>query len=286
MLGHKLWQVFEKSFDTWVTIRSNYSQYSHYGIFDPKRTIENMDIREVNSTARVIESVRPDVVINAIGIIKQIPEASDPIVSLTANSIFPHHLAKQCQQASARLIHISTDCVFSGLKGQYTEDDVPDTDDLYGRSKLLGEVNSSHCLTLRTSVIGRELHTSNGLVEWFLSQAGETVQGYKKAIYTGFPTVTLARIIVSLIQEHPNLSGLYHVSSEPITKYNLLRLMGKFFGVSVKIQSYSGVSIDRSLISNRFRSATGFIPQPWPEMVDDMASDPTSYNEWRSTNDS
>ncbi len=281
MLGHKLWQVFRDHFETWVTVRSGYSTYARYGLFDPEHVIGGVDVFDFDTVMRAVATAHPDVVINAIGIIKQFPTAKDPIISLTVNSLFPHRLAMLCQSARVRLVHISTDCVFSGRKGMYTEEDVSDAEDLYGRSKFLGEISGRHCLTLRTSIIGRELGTASGLVEWFLSNRNGRVKGYSHAIYTGFPTLVLARIIADLLDRHPNLSGLYQVSSEPINKYQLLCLLREAYQVPIEIESFSDVSIDRSLDSNRFRAVTDFVPLPWPEMVQTMANDPIPYGEWR-----
>ncbi len=281
MLGHKLWQSFQNCYDTWVTMRSSFHDYESYGLFDPLRTLGGVDVQNFDHIARAVETVHPDVVINAIGVIKQNPAAKDPIVSLTVNSLFPHRLSTLCHAVSARLIHISTDCVFSGRKGMYTEEDIPDAEDLYGRSKLLGEVTSSHCLTLRTSIIGRELKSDHGLLEWFLSHRTGRVQGYTNVFYTGLPTLILARIIADLIERHPDLSGLYHVSSDAISKYELLCLIRDSFQIPTEIEPFSDIHIDRSLDSGRFRRATGFEPLPWYEMVRAVATDPTPYEKWR-----
>ncbi len=282
MLGHMLWQVLRYSFDTWATIRGTPSSLARYGaLFDPRRLIGGVDARSFPTVIRAFATVRPEVVINCIGVVKQLPEAKDPVLSLQVNALFPHLLADVCTAAGIRLVHISTDCVFSGRKGRYTETDTPDAEDLYGRSKLLGEVNDPGRLTLRTSIIGRELATTHGLVEWFLSHQGGQVQGYTKAIYSGFPTLILAQIIAKVLREHPALSGLYHVSAEPINKYALLCLLREAYRVPVEIEPCSDVCIDRSLDSRRFRAATTFMPQPWPEMVHMLASDAIPYDRWR-----
>jgi len=281
MLGHKLRQVFRDRFDTWATVRSDYRKYLSYDLFDQERLLGGVDVFDFNKVVEAVRTAQPDVVINCIGINKQLPTAKDPVISLTVNSLFPHHLARLCQSTSASLVHISTDCVFSGHKGMYTEDDLPDSDDLYGRSKLLGEVDNPSCLTLRTSFIGRELETANGLVEWFLSNRSGCVQGYTNAIFTGFPTLILARIIADVIDRHADLSGLYHLSSEPISKFQVLCLLRDVFQVPIEIEPFSSVCVDRSLDSGRFRAATGYGPPAWPEMVQMMASDPTPYELWR-----
>jgi dTDP-4-dehydrorhamnose reductase len=281
MLGHKLWQQFRDRFDTWVTLRGSLGQYADLDLFDASRTIEGVDASDFDAVTRSVAVVRPDAAINCIGIIKQLPTAKDPIVSLVVNSLFPHRLANLCRAAGCCLIHISTDCVFSGRKGMYTEKDVPDAEDLYGRTKFLGEVGAPGCLTLRTSIIGRELRTRSGLIEWFLSNRGGQVRGYSKAIYSGFTTLAMADILSDLLQNHPDLEGVYQVSSQPIDKYRLLDLVREAYTANIRIEPDAGVAIDRSLDSRRFREATGFVPRGWETMIRAMADDPTPYDTWR-----
>jgi len=282
MLGHKLCQVLNERFDVWVTLRAGYSAaYKWHGLFDPARVFSGVDAHNFDAVTHAIAAVQPDVVINAIGIIKQTSAAQDPLTSLKINSLFPHRLGVLCQATGIRLIHISTDCVFSGVQGNYTEKDTPDPEDLYGRSKLMGELNSEGQLTLRTSIIGRELEMSYGLVEWFLSNDGDRVQGYTDAVFTGFPTLILARIIEDIIEQHRNLSGLYHVSSDPITKYELLCLLKDAYQIHVDIEPSADICIDRSLDSSNFRTAIGFTPPTWTQMVEEMANDSAPYEDWR-----
>ena len=281
MLGHKLWQLYKDRFDTWVTVRTDYRDYARFALFDPRRMADGVEACDFDSVVRVLDDVQPQVIVNCIGIIKQLPTAHDPIISLTVNALFPHRLANLCRASQVRLIHISTDCVFNGRQGRYTEDNVSDAEDLYGRSKYLGEVDAPGCLTLRTSIIGRELQTASGLVEWFLSRRGQTVKGYRQAIYSGFTTQALARIIADVIERQPELSGVYQVSSEPITKYNLLQLIRAEMDLPIKIEADDTVRIDRSLNSARFRLATGFTPPAWHEMIREMARDATPYDRWR-----
>lgn len=282
MLGHKLWQLYRDNFDTWAVARASYGEVASYGLFDPERWLGGVEISDFDAIVRSVASVKPDAIVNCIGIIKQLPTAKDPIVSLSVNSLLPHRLANLCQVAGARLVHISTDCVFSGRRGMYSEADVSDAEDLYGRTKFLGEVSAQNCVTLRTSIIGRELKTTSGLVEWFLSNRGGTVRGYTGAIYTGFTTSALAHIIADVLEHHPDLSGLYQVSSEPINKYDLLCLMRDEFDLQIKVEPDAQVQIDRSLDSTRFRVSTGFTPPSWEEMVQEMASDSASYDSWRN----
>ena len=198
------------------------------------------------------------------------------------NSLFPHQLANVCQAVNARMMHISTDCVFAGTKGMYSENDISDATDLYGRTKYLGEVDRPPALTIRTSIIGRELQTTSGLVEWFLSNRDSTVKGFQKAIYTGFTTIALSDIIANIIDNHPDLTGLYQVSSEPINKLDLLSLIKEKFGLSCVIEPETKTCIDRSLDSSRFRQLTGFVPPSWDKMIKQMAEDPAPYDNWRS----
>jgi dTDP-4-dehydrorhamnose reductase len=242
--------------------------------------LERVDANEFSSVRSAVESIRPDVVLNAIGIIKQLPSSKNVVQTLTINSIFPHLVADLAQELGFRFITLSTDCVFSGSKGNYSENDIPDATDLYGRSKQFGEVTGTNCLTIRTSIIGRELGTTHSLIEWFLSQNG-SVNGYSNAIYSGFPTIVLADLLGNIIEEQPDLTGLYHLSSDPISKFALLELVKKRIGLNIAIVGAPEFRVDRSLDSSTFRSLTGFTPLPWSEMVDRMFDDTTPYDEWR-----
>ncbi len=225
-----------------------------------------VDAERFETVLHALDAVRPCAVVNCIGVIKQLPAAKDPVVSISVNSLFPHRLARACAQVGARMIHVSTDCVFSGEKGNYRESDHPDAADLYGRTKLLGEVDAAGCVTLRTSLIGHELAGRHGLVEWFLAQEG-AVKGFARAVFSGFPTVEMARIVAERILPDDRLSGLYHVSSAPVTKYDLLRLVAKEYGKRIGIERDEEFTCDRSLDSSRFREATGYEPPAWPELV-------------------
>ena len=281
MLGHKLWQVFSSRFDTYVTVRKGFDSYERYGLLTPARTMDNVSAQDLDSVIRAMDRVRPTVVMNCIGIVKQAEVARDPVASTEINSLFPHRLARLCQSKGIRLIHMSTDCVFSGRKGNYSENDLSDAEDLYGRTKFLGEVRGEGCLTIRTSMIGRELETSYGLIEWFLSQEGKTVSGYERAVFSGFTTNALAEIMVKIIAEHTDLHGIWHVASEPISKFELLTLVKQVYGLDIKIKPDKAVVIDRSLNGERFRQATGFVCPTWHAMIEQMYRDPTLYSELR-----
>jgi dTDP-4-dehydrorhamnose reductase len=265
MLGHQLWETLAPRFDTFITLRRAHSYFSNR--VDQNRIITGVAAEDFDSVVQAFATAKPDVVVNCIGVVKQQGAAKDPIACLSINSLFPHRLARLCQAAGARLIHVSTDCVFSGKKGNYTEADFPDAEDLYGRSKFLGEVQGAGCLTLRTSIIGRELHSQQGLIEWFLSNEGKTVSGYRNAIFSGLTTRALSELIALVMVKFPELDGLWHVASEPINKFDLLTLVRDTLKVNIKINADERLYCDRSLSDARFRQATGWASRPWPEMI-------------------
>jgi dTDP-4-dehydrorhamnose reductase len=270
MLGHQLWRVLASNYETHGTVRRGRNACPGGHGIETSRCWPNVLVEDFGSVIRAVKGIRPDVVVNCIGIIKQTAAARDPIPSITVNALFPHRLAELCAVAGSRLIHISTDCVFSGSQGNYCESDVPDPQDLYGQTKLLGEVSGDHCLTLRTSMIGRELESSFGLLEWFLRQQGKQARGYTRAIFSGFTTNVLAEIVTRLIADHPQLSGLWHVASQPITKFELLALVNRVFRLDVELVPDETIVCDRSLNAERFMQATGYRPPTWPAMVEQL----------------
>lgn len=284
MLGHKAWQTFAPRFETYATFRGNAEEYRSFGVFDESRAVGEVAAENFDSVARAFGAVQPNVVVNCIGIVKQDASAKDPIASIAVNSLFPHRLAELCATRRTRLIHLSTDCVFSGRKGNYSEDDLPDAVDLYGRTKLIGEVANEGCLTIRTSMIGRELKGAHGLLEWFLTQRNGRVRGFKRAIFSGFTTQALAEVIGKIIVEQPELSGIWHVAAEPISKFDLLTLVKQTYGLAIEIEPDETFICDRSLDGSRFRETTGIQVPSWTEMIKAMRDDPTRYEEIRRTN--
>ena len=282
MLGHKLIQCFSDDFKVVFTIRSTFESLKKCHFGDDVNIYEKIDVEEIESVEKVIREVKPNFVINAVGIIKQLKESKNDLLSLNINSIFPRRLAQLSAKYDFKLINISTDCVFKGEKGNYSEEDFADAEDLYGKSKYLGEVSSKNCLTIRTSIIGREIFTSHSLVEWFFTNVNKDVNGFTKAVFSGFPTIVLADIIKKIITDFSHLEGLYHVSSEPINKYDLLNLIKDKFNLNINIIPENEFRIDRSLDSTLFRKITGFEPMPWDEMIEIMANDPTPYDKWRN----
>lgn len=281
MLGHKLVQQWKDRFDVWTTLKGKFDDYKRFELFNSEKTIGQVDAENFDTVEKAIATVKPDIVFNAVGIIKQLDSSKNVIKTLTINSIFPHRLAEIARKFNFRLINISTDCVFDGKKGNYKEEDISNATDVYGKSKNLGEVIGENCLTLRTSIIGRELQTNHSLVEWFLKNRGAKVKGYLNAVYSGFPTIVLADIIADLIENHKDLSGLYHVSAEPINKFELLKLINEAYEAAIEIEPFEDFWIDRSLDSTKFRTETGFQPASWTEMIKQMADDQTPYDKWR-----
>ena len=276
-LGHQLLRTLSSRHETRVTLRGSHEHYRHAKLFDRTNAIFNIDASSMERLFEAVAAFRPDAIVNAVGIVKQRGAAKEAIASIEINSLLPHRVALLASAVGARFIHVSTDCVFSGARGPYTEADSPDPVDLYGRSKLLGEVvDKPHALTLRTSIVGRELSRRQGLLEWFLAQKG-TARGFSKAIFSGLTTNELSRVIETALTQHPKLNGLYHVSGDPIDKNALLQLFARSLNPSCAIEPDESFTIDRSLVSTAFRTATGYRPPSWPEMVAELEADTDFY---------
>lgn len=276
MLGHRLWMTLSQTHEVWVTVRGDASQFPDDRAFPAVSVRPHVDALVFDEVVRVLSTVRPEVLINCIGLIKQRSLAQDPLSALQVNSLLPHRLSHFCEAANIRMIHFSTDCIFSGKRGNYIESDISDAIDLYGRTKYLGEVSYPHTLTLRTSIVGRELKSRRGLIEWFLSQQGQ-ISGYQHAIYTGFTTLEMSRIVNDYVISNSALSGIYHVSSEPISKHDLLCIARDAFNHDVEIIPDTEFVIDRSLDSARFRSITNYSPPSWKDMITELSENSELY---------
>lgn len=270
MLGHRLYQDFSKRHEVRITLRNEFAAYANSQVFQEQHTYTKVPLDNVATLLEIFQKFKPDAVINAAGIVKQRQEAKEVLTSLEINSLLPHRLAWLCQQFDARLIQMSTDCIFSGKKGGYTELDYPDAEDIYGKSKLLGEVVAKNCMTLRTSIIGTELYNKMGLIEWFLAQRGE-IKGYTRAIYSGFTTIEMGRIIERLLSQNKLTSGIINVSSDPINKYDLLKIIRDKLNLPVTIIPDGSLLCDRSLDSKSFRSLFDYTPPSWDRMIDELA---------------
>lgn len=285
MLGHKVFQTLLSSLGTQVlgSVRGKLSDefYSRIDLFTKGNVVERVDVMDFAALRGVLEDIRPTCVVNCIGIIKQRDNAQAPIPIIALNSLLPHLLADWVSAWGGREIHFSTDCVFSGRRGAYKEEDPSDAEDLYGKSKYLGEVCASNALTLRTSIIGRELANYRSLLEWFLNQRGKRIQGYHRAIYSGVTTNYIAELVARILMEKPDLSGVYQVTSTPLSKLDLLCKLRDAYHLDVRIEATDGEVCDRSMCGDRFVKATGFVTPGWDELVNQLVSDKTPYAQWR-----
>ena len=270
MLGHKLVQTLSKEHEVLGTTRACETPTALSG----HRLVSGVRAEDFSSVIRAFSTLQPEAVINCIGLIKQLkPNRRDQIA---INALFPHQLAELCQASGARLVHLSTDCVFSGNQGNYTENSPADPLDDYGMTKLLGEVHSG-ALTLRTSIVGREISGGYGLVEWFYSQRGQSTKGFRKAIYTGLTTLEMSRVIAEVLQKHKELEGVWQVSSDPINKFDLLEKINRLACLGATLQPQDEFVCDRSLDSSKFREKTGYVPPSWETMIEEMVRDGKDY---------
>ncbi len=270
MLGNAMLRTLSQTdaYEAWGTARST-ALLRHFDPYLAKRIVTGIDVENVDALTTLLADVRPGAVINCIGLVKQLAQADDPLSALPINAMLPHRLARLCGLIGARLVHISTDCVFNGRKGGYRESDPSDAEDLYGRSKYLGEVDYPNAITLRTSIIGHELGSTRGLVGWFLAQEGR-VNGYRRAIFSGLPTAELSRVVRDVVLPRLDLTGLYHVAAEPIAKLELLHLIRDAYAKTIDIVPDDHLAIDRSLNAERFQAATGYVAPAWLELIAQM----------------
>lgn len=270
MLGNAVMRLFseDSNFETFGTSRSKIQDAKLISAIK-NEVLYGYDLENNDHLIQVFLKTKPDYVINCVGLVKQLKESNEPLFALPLNSILPHRLEKLCALVSAKLIQISTDCVFTGKKGNYSELDVADATDIYGRSKLLGEVNTKNSVTLRTSIIGHELRGARSLVDWFLSQKG-SIEGFSRAVFSGLPTCELAHVIKDVVIPNPKLSGLYHVSADPINKYELLKKISRIYDFEIEINENNNFVIDRSLNSSKFKEETGYAPPNWDLLIKKM----------------
>lgn len=281
-LGHKLWQSLSQRFpDTYVTLRKSKSYYAKCPLFKSSSVVDKLDLRDLDALARTLSKIKPVIVANCAGVTLRSKEAGDKPANIETNALLPHRLEAWCAKNSARLIHFSTVCVFDGKKGGYDENSPSDALDLYGRTKSLGEVTGPCALTLRSSFIGRELFGGTELLEWFLDQKGKKIKGYRKALFTGLSTNRFAELVGDIIEKFPGLNGLYHVSSEVLSKYDLLVLMKAAFKLEVEIEPDDSFECRRDLNGIKFAKAAGFSCPPWKRLMAELAADPTPYEKWR-----
>jgi dTDP-4-dehydrorhamnose reductase len=277
MLGHRLVRGLSSDFEVIGTVRDDAARYAGMPHFAKARLIGGIEASVVDSLLRVLDDLRPDVVINAVGAIKQVAAGKSAALAITLNALLPHQLAEATCAAGGRFITFGTDCVFSGRPGPHAETDIPDAIDIYGRTKLLGEVGGEGCLTLRTSIVGRELRGCHSLIEWFISQNGKTIKGFRRALYSGMTTGAIAALICRLIRDHAQLSGIWQVAGPATNKFELLTIVRDAMGLDIEIVPGDDFFCDRRLDGSRFTAATGIVIPSWSEMIADMAAEASLY---------
>lgn len=272
MLGSAMFRVLSEH-DDWEVIGSIRSDQVRR-CFKPELAtylVSGCDVENQEQLERLFEQTRPDVVVNCIALSRSVGDPKDLVQAISIYALLPQRLALLCRLHGARLVHVSTDGVFSGARGGYTEDDYPDARDVYGTAKLLGEVRDTHAITIRTSIIGHELRSAHGLIGWFLAQQG-SCKCFTRAVFSGFPTVVLSGIVRDHVIPRPELSGIYHVAAQPISKFDLLSLVANIYGKEIDMIPDDRVVLDRSLDGSRFRAATGYVAPAWPELIEVMHS--------------
>jgi len=280
MIGHKMYHIISKIHnDTWVTLRKSLRSYSYSEIYNPEKVIDNVDLINFQIISNQLNKINPDIIINACGI--TIRRGIDILKSnsIILNSALPHFLNEWVTSNNKRLIHFSTDCVFTGAKGDYLDNDNKDALDLYGSTKSMGEVfDSKYAITLRGSMIGSELENKTELFEWFLKQNNKTIKGFNKVIYSGITTTKMAEIVLILINQYPNLNGIYNISSKPISKFELLKLWNDYFDINANIEIDNSYTSNKNLISNNFYKTISMKQPDWIELSSQLKIDNLLYN--------
>ena len=280
MIGHQMWRKLDQAFpgQVWGSVRNEATFYKKFGIFKSERLIPHLDVTDFVKTQRVLDEHKPDVILNCIGITLRKPEIKNSELCLEVNSMFPHRLSFWVKKNKTRLIHFSTDCVFDGSDGLYDEDSDPTAKDVYGKTKFLGEVSGQGCLTLRTPILGREIEGKTELVEWFLAQKNKKIKGFANAIYSGITSPEIAKQVIQIIKNYPNLEGLYQISSQPISKYDLLVMLNEIAAVDATIERDETYATNKSLDSKKYRQLTGYQPPSWHYMLTEMMGEKYDSN--------
>jgi dTDP-4-dehydrorhamnose reductase len=275
--------VFREDHDVYATIRAPFASEAWYNdVFANVHLFEGVDGRDEGRLQQVFSECRPQIALNCVGVVKQLKEGYDPLVAIPINALLPHRLARICSEHGVKLIQLSTDCVFSGERGFYKETEPPDALDLYGRSKLLGEIDYGEHLTIRTSMIGRQLRGNTGLMEWFFEQKGKEIQGYTQVIFSGLTTKALSEVILAILKKRWTLKGVYHVASQAVSKFDLLSRLNEKLHLGVKILPLGHPECDRSLDGSLFVKETEILIPSWDTMVDGFVEDIDHYERWRS----
>lgn len=281
MIGHKMYQVLSKSYeDTWVLFKKKADQVAFNEIFNKDKIVDNFDLTQFDKLAIILDKLSPDVIINAAGITIRRGINDNKYKSILVNTALPHFLDNWTKTNNKRLIHFSTDCVFSGKKGFYTEESVTDAEDTYGKTKALGEVISTNSLTLRSSMIGRELENKTELLEWFLDQNETKVKGFTNVIYSGITTIRMANYVHIIIRDYPEMHGIYNVSSNSISKYDLVNIFNSLFMKGISIVPDNNYTSNKDLDSKKFYEETNLIKPNWKELAEELLIDCQSNSKY------
>ncbi len=273
MVGHTLIKQLSAKYEIFSILRERTDLKSSKffeQVLEKNRCIFIDDINQYNNLSGAIKKISPDIVINCIGVIKQRDDIENILNMIKINSLLPHILNDICHTNNIKLIHLSTDCVFSGNKGNYKESDNPDPTDKYGESKLLGEINEGTSLTIRTSFIGPELFNKKSLFEWIKSQKNTEIDGFENAIYSGLTTLTFAQVIENIIDKHQDLNGVWQISSDSISKFELIKMINQKFNLNIKINRNSSFQCNRSLNSSKFKKETAIKIPSWESIINDL----------------
>lgn len=276
LIGHKLFEKLGQRFDeVHGVLHRDRDTFSQCGLFAGDNVIDNVDVSNFERVLSILDTINPDVVLNCVGITKRRPEVKDPLCAINVNSMFPHRLANWAGEHGKRIIHFSTDCVFDGSIGDYTEESPTTGPDAYGQTKALGEIRYDHTLTIRSSFIGRELDVFSELLEWFIGQDGKTIKGFTRAYYSGVSTIFMSQVVGDIIESHPELNGLLQLSTpQPISKFDLLCVARDAFGMNVEIVPDDDFEIKPTLNGSKLRAAMNLEIPTWPEMMQELAADP------------
>lgn len=279
MLGHRLFLELSKTHEVYGTSRADKELKF---VKDKSKVFTDIDALNFSNIDNLISELKPEVVINCIGIIKQAETAKNKTLNIQINSLLPHQLLESVKKIDSKLIHFSTDCIFNGTGGNYSDEHPSNAEDLYGRSKYLGEVEDRHnALTLRTSIIGREIFPAGSLIDWFLSQ-NDSVNGFKNAIFSGFPTKTIAKILNDKILPNEKLCGVFNLAAKPINKHDLLVLTKNLYSKDIQIKENTEFKIDRSLNGDKLNKLIGYQAPEWEELIKDLRCDDELYTKVQS----
>ena len=273
MLGHQVYLKLKTEFgatNVAITLRKTKQHYDKFGIFKEAVAFDELDVLNFPQVEVALNKFKPDYIINCIGLTLRKKELGDVEKCIQVNSMLPHRLAKWGELNNSRVIHFSTDCVFDGKKGNYTEKDIPTADDLYGQSKFLSEIIYPNSLTIRLSVVGRELEGKTEFIEWFLSHKGKSVNGFAGVNYSGLSTNVVAKELIRIIKNYPKISGTYQMASEPMNKFDILKIVNEIYQTKTEIKESADYKNDKTLNCDLYTQLTGFKKPSWKSMIAEM----------------